>query len=158
MKQLIILVAATLVFALTEMGKNNTSRQTTQIGSTESKTTTVTTNQGAPANDGSNKAPTRLTGCLTKNDKGKGFMLVSRDDTVEVQSSKDLSDHVGRQVKLEGEWDKSNAGGSERGTKASAAGAKEGGTKGGKEGGTKGRVFKASKVEDVSDACPAPKQ
>jgi hypothetical protein len=147
MKRLLLLLAVAIAFSLTAMAQD-TSMQGTETQSTTTTTKTTKAQQGQEANEagqsgavGTKGAPKEhsLTGCLAKSPEGNGYMLTNGHykKGVMVNSSEDLSAHIGHEVKLTGTWEQPTAG------EAGGAGAK----------GKEMRTFDATAVSHISDTC-----
>jgi uncharacterized protein (DUF305 family) len=134
MRKLVLLLAAVVALSLT--GLAQTSSQGTTGTETQTTTTTKTTKHAK--HEAGTKKESQLTGCLAKNPSGTGFMLTNGryKKGVVIQSSEDLSAHVGHEVRLMGTWEKASG-------EAGGAGAK----------GETMRTFNATSLHHISDTC-----
>ncbi len=135
MKKVLLLVAVALAFTLTAVAQE-TGTQTT----TSQTTTTTKTKKSKGEAKGAKEAS--LTGCLAAGTEPNTYTLTKGKKNVTV-TGMDLSQHVGHEVKLTGDWEKAAAEKPAAGESAAA-----GGKKAGKE-------FKATNVEHISDTCSA---
>lgn len=134
MKKVLLLVAVALAFTLTAVAQETGTQTTT------SQTTTTTKTKSKGEAKGAKEAT--LTGCLAAGTEPNTYMLTKGKQNVTVMGM-DLSQHVGHEVKLTGNWEKPATAKPAAGESAAA-----GGKKAGKE-------FKATNVEHVSDTCSA---
>src|SRR3954469_10853725 len=123
MKKLILTSAALLSFAICGQGQtsgssNSTSNSagattdTQSAPSTPPVSDTQSTSQGEISKNGSaqhdkstsNNKKANIEGCISQS--GSRYMLMSKKypEGIELQSSQDLSAHVGHQVKIKGTW------------------------------------------------------
>jgi hypothetical protein len=148
MKKFLLPIAVVLAFSFAALAQQSNSSSGTQSSqsqtSTESNPSQSTesnpqaggeTSMGKHAKGGEHT----LTGCLEKNPSGSGYLLTTakHKNGIAVESSQDISAHVGHEVRLTGTW--------ESGTSTSTQSAQGGGS----------RMFNATNLEHISDSCPA---
>ena len=138
---------------------------TTQGSSTPDTTgaagTQSSTAAGSQASTGKQKGEKTIKGCIAGS--GGNFMLQDKKGkSVNLQSSQDLSAHVGHEVKLHGRWEKGAAASAGMGAEPSTTGGMASSTGAGAEAGTSKRAkekgektFVVDNVEMVSDQCPS---
>lgn len=164
MRKLILLLAAAVAFSMTAFAQESSTQSSTQSttgGGTETTTTTTTKhkhakgeashaqNESAEAAGSSSSSKAgeasakeqQLSGCIAKDASGSKYVLTNarHKQGVELNSSEDLSAHVGHKVKLMGSWQKPTE------EAAGGAGAK----------GHQMRTFNITSVKHVSDTCSA---
>lgn len=119
MKKLLLLLAVAMAFTLTAAAQDMGSSQTMP------QSTTKTTKSKKAKSDSAGAAKeASLQGCLAAGTEPNTWKLTKGKKAYTV-SGTDLSQHVGHEVKLTGDWE------------------------------TKGKSFKASNVEHISDTCTA---
>ncbi len=132
MRKLLLLLAIAVAVSLTGYAQSS---GTTQSDTTTGKTTTKASDQklGQPAAP----KPSHLTGCLAKNAEGNGYVLTNGKYTkgVAVKTPEDISAHVGHEVKLTGNWEKSDE---KLGTEKATM-----------------RTFDATSLKHIADTCNA---
>ena len=122
MKKSILLSALLLAFSLTTLAQLNTLRNPTDQ---------------VPTSSGLATDKPQISGCLSRNASGQGFMLTNQkfEKGVPIASKKDLAAEVGHSVTLTGEWKKMAAGGDAKSEKV--------------------KTFYASRVDRIVDNCKA---
>lgn len=120
MKKLILLPALLMAFSLSALAQLNTMRNPTDQ---------------VPTSSGLATDKPQISGCLSKDASGQGFMLTNQkfEKGVPVASKKDLAGEVGHSVTLTGAWKKMPAGGDAKGEKV--------------------KTFYASRIDKIVDNC-----
>lgn len=120
MKKSSLLAALVLAFSLITLAQMNTMRNPTDQ---------------VPTSPGLDTDKPQISGCLSKNASGQGFMLTNEKfkEGVPVVSTKDLASEVGHTVTLTGGWKKLAANGDSKGEKI--------------------KTFSASRIDKTADKC-----
>jgi hypothetical protein len=144
MKQLLMLATAILALTGLALTQENPSAESGKNESRQAKSEKV-----------------MLTGCLTVNDKYGGFQVTTKaGKVIGLKSAKNLREHNGHEVMLEGKWKKSagDAAGHDTDSAGDTAGhdtdAANKTNDPGTEGGTKGhRVLTVTEIKEISTTC-----
>jgi hypothetical protein len=120
MKKLVLIAALLLAFNLTALAQLNTMRNPTDQ---------------VPTSPGLETDKPQISGCLSKNASGQGYVLTNEKfkEGVPVASNKDLASEVGHTVTLTGGWKKMAISGDSKSEKV--------------------KTFNASRIDKIADNC-----